>query len=341
VKHLVVGAGATFAEARALGNPPEKCPPLIRDFARKMWENYTPHPYLEEYLRRIGHPEFNPRDPRKLFFDLEDKGVTNIERFMEFVWENRDANFPVSENPPAGYISGLHIRFSGTSYGQQGEPPATFWRDLQYHGIGNALTLYLVQCFHENGVGFRSFDLTKSVASKYGAGDLVLNLNYDTIFEMALDQMARPFAYAPNTPTTDEFLVCKPLGSMNLVTNDTGFTFGEPDWWGIPEPQGYSSFSGFMPPRLNKRYSQHPIAQMILGAVRGRHPSHVAMWGVGLTDSDADLIALYSAWVKRTGSVDIINPAVAVADKARTLFGQAVHHFTDVADWIANRPAAG
>ena len=49
MKHLIVGAGATFAEALALGNPTEKCPPLIRDFARKTWENYTPHPYLEEY----------------------------------------------------------------------------------------------------------------------------------------------------------------------------------------------------------------------------------------------------------------------------------------------------
>ena len=64
---------------------------------------FSPHPYLEEYLRRLGHPEFDPRDPRILFFELEEKGITNVERFMEFVWENRDANFPVNETPPAGY----------------------------------------------------------------------------------------------------------------------------------------------------------------------------------------------------------------------------------------------
>ena len=323
MKHLIVGAGATFAEALALGNPVEKCPPLIRDFARKMWENYTPHPYLEEYLRRIGHPEFDPRDPRILFFELGEKGMTNVERFMEFVWENRDARFPVSETPPAGYISGLHIRMSGTSYGPEGERPATFWDDLQYHGIGNALTFYLIQCFHENGAGFRSLELTKSVAAKYGGGDLILNLDYDTVFEIALNQIGRGFVYAPNQSKEDELIVCKPHGSINLVTNERAFTFGQPEWWGIPEPQGFRSFSGFVPPRLNKKYAQHPTAKMILDVARNRHPRHVAMWGVGLTDSDADLIDLYSAWVKRARSVDIINPAFESGREGREDFWSA------------------
>jgi hypothetical protein len=339
MKHLIVGAGATFAEALALGNPIEKCPPLIRDFARKMWDNYTPHPYLEVYLQRIGYPDFDRRDPRILFFELEEKGVTNVEKFIEFVWKNRDARFPVSETPPAGYISGLHIRMSGTSYGPEGERPATFWDDLQYHGIGNALTLYLIQCFHENGVGLRNLELTKSVATKYGSGDLVLNLNYDTVFEIALNQLLRPFVYAPNHPKEDELVVCKPHGSMNLVTSETTFTFGQPEWWGIPEPQGFRSFSGFVPPRLNKKYDQHPIAKLILDAACNRHPRHIAMWGVGLTDSDADLLDLYSAWVRRAGSVDIINPSFEVAEKAEKIFARPVHHFTDVARWNANVPS--
>jgi len=336
MKHLIVGAGATFAEALALGNPVEKCPPLIRDFARKMWENYSPHPYLEEYLRRIGHPDFDPRDPRTLFFELEEKGITNVEQFMEFVWENRDAKFVVSETPPAGYISGLHIRMSGASYGAEGERSATFWDDLQYHGIGNALLFYLIQCFHQNGVGIRSLNLTKSVAAKYGGGDLVLNLNYDTVFEIALNQISRPFAYAPNKANENELLVCKPHGSINLVINGRGFSFGQPEWWGSPEPQGFRSFAGFVPPRLNKKYAQHPIAKVILDAARNRHPRHVAMWGVGLTDSDTDLIELYSAWVKRAGAVDIINPASEVAEKAENIFGQPVRHFADIAHWLAS-----
>ncbi|MET4315896.1 hypothetical protein [Bradyrhizobium sp. RT4b] len=339
MKHLIVGAGATFAEALALGNPVEKCPPLISDFARKMWDNYTPHPYLEEYLRRIGYPDFDPRDPRILFFKLEEQGVTNVEKFIEFVWNNRDATFPVSKTPPAGYISGLRIGMQSPSHDSERERSATFWDDLQYHGIGNALTFYLIQCFHENEVGLRNFELTKSVATKYGSGDLVLNLNYDTVFEIALNQLARPFVYAPNQPKQDELIVCKPHGSINLVTDDTGFAFGQPDWWGIPEPQGYRSFSGFVPPRLNKRYDQHPIAKMILDSARNRHPRHIAMWGVGLTDSDADLIDLYSAWVRRAESVDIINPSFEVAEKARKIFGRPVHHFADVAHWNADAPS--
>jgi hypothetical protein len=263
--------------------------------------------------------------------------VTNVEKFMEFVWNNRDAKFPVSETPPVGYISGLHIRMSGTSYGPQGERPPTFWDDLQYHGIGTALQLHLIQCFHENGVGLRNLELTKSVATKYGSGDLVLNLNYDTVFEIALNQLVRPFVYAPGQPKQDELVICKPHGSMNLATNETTFMFGQPDWWGLPEPQGFRSFSGFVPPRLNKKYDQHPIAKIILGAVRNRRPSHVAMWGVGLTDSDADLINLYSAWVKRAGAVDIINPDVEVAKKAEKIFGgSSVRHFANVAEWSAN-----
>jgi hypothetical protein len=335
MKHLVVGAGATLAEALALGNPVERCPPLIRDFARKMWNNYTPHPYLEEYLSRIGHHNFDPRDPRILFFELEERGVTNIERFMEFVWENRNENFPVSETPPAGYISGFHITMPGTSYGPAAESPATFWGDLQYHGIGNALTFYLIQCFHENGVGLRNLELTKSVAARYGSGDLVLNLNYDTVFEIALNQLARPFVYAPGAPKEGELIVCKPHGSINLVTNDRAFTFGQPEWWGLPEPQGYRSFSGFVPPRLKKTYSQHPIAKVILEVTRNRHPRHIAMWGVGLTESDADLVDLYSAWAKRAGSVDIINPCVDVAETAEKIFGRPARHFADVAHWLA------
>jgi hypothetical protein len=241
VKHLIVGAGATFGQALALGNPIEKCPPLIRDFARKMWANYTPHPYLEEHLKKLGYPDFDPRDPRKLFFELEDKGIANVERFLEFVWENRDAKFSVSETPPAGYISGLHIRMSGHSYGPGGEKPATFWDDLQYHGIGNALMSYIIECFFENGVGWRDLALSKSVAKHYGAGDLVLNLNYDTVFELALEQLAFPFAYSPNAPRADELIVCKPHGSLNLVANDEKFTFGQPGWLGLPEPQGFTA----------------------------------------------------------------------------------------------------
>lgn len=69
--------------------------------------------------------------------------------------------------------------------------------DLQYYGIGNALLPYLIHCIHENGVGIRNLELMKSVTAKYIGSDLILDLNDDTAFEIALNQLARPFAYAP------------------------------------------------------------------------------------------------------------------------------------------------
>ena len=67
MKHLIIGAGATLGEALALGNASEVCPPLIRDFARKTWSNYTPHPILEVYLRELGYRNLG-NDPRELFY---------------------------------------------------------------------------------------------------------------------------------------------------------------------------------------------------------------------------------------------------------------------------------
>lgn len=150
MRHLIVGAGATFAEAIALGNPVEICPPLIRDFARKTWANYSPHPVLEVYLRQLGYEELG-NDPRVLFFELEEQGITNTERFMEFAWENRNSDFRVGDRPsPPGYIAGLRIMEAGT---QASPISTTFWDDLLYHGIGNPLSLCMSQCFHENGIG--------------------------------------------------------------------------------------------------------------------------------------------------------------------------------------------
>jgi hypothetical protein len=61
----------------------------------------------------------------------------------------------------------------------------------------------------------------------------------------------------------------------------------------------------------------------------------MAMWGIGLTESDADLLALYSAWSRRAGSVDIINPSADVAAKAADLLKCKVRRFRDVSEWVA------
>lgn len=193
MKHLIVGAGATLAEARALGNAPEACPPLIRDFARKTWSNYTPHPLLEIYLRGLSYENLG-HDPRELFYELEEKGVTNIERFMEFAWENRNLGFELEEKLPPGYISGFRITAGASAVrGVASGEENGFWENLLYHGLGSPLSFFMIQCFFENGKGWKDLQLSKSVAARIQPADLVLNLNYDTVFEIALTQLEQPF----------------------------------------------------------------------------------------------------------------------------------------------------
>jgi hypothetical protein len=320
MKHLVVGAGATLGEALALGNVPEACPPLIRDFACKTWSNYTPHPILEIYLRKLGFQDLG-HDPRELFYELEKRGVTNIERFMEFAWNNRGHELKVSGDIPPGYISGLRmIEAGGSAVTVTASEEGGFWENLLYHGIGSPLSFLMSQCFFENGKGWKDLQLSKYVAARLEPADLILNLNYDTVFELSLNQLGRPFAYSPNQVAADQLLVCKPHGSLNMVANNAHFTFGQPEWLGMPQPADYRSYSGLIPPRINKHYAQHPIAHMILAPVHDRRPQAIVMWDVGLADSDADLIALYSRWSEHADVIDIINPIPDVAAKAKLDF---------------------
>jgi hypothetical protein len=48
---LVVGAGASYAQAEEAGLPEELRPPLMKNFAEKMWRDYNPH-----YLRSSSSP---------------------------------------------------------------------------------------------------------------------------------------------------------------------------------------------------------------------------------------------------------------------------------------------
>lgn len=248
MKHIVIGAGATFAEARGLGNTPEACPPLIRDFARKTWSNYAPHPILEVYLRGLGYQDFG-HDPRELFYELEEKSITDIERFMEFVWKNRNRRLEIASNVPPGYISGLRIIEGGSSTSSvAANDKIDFWENLLYHGVGSPLAFFMSQCFFENGIGWKDLRQSRSIAAQMQPHDLVLNLNYDTVFELALEQLGRPFAYSPSQVSGDQILVCKPHGSLNMVVSDTHFTFGQPEWLGMPQPLGYRSYSGLIQP---------------------------------------------------------------------------------------------
>ncbi len=335
MKHLVIGAGATLAEAIALGNSTDVCPPLIRDFARKTWSNYTPHPVLEAYLRELGHTDLG-HDPRERFFELEESGAVDIERFMEFAWANRDRQWQIdTTRPPPGYISGLRIAAAGSlSVSVQPNGSDSFWENFLYHGVGSPLSFLMIQCFFDNGKGWRNLKLSRSVSDHLAPGDLILNLNYDTVFELALTQSKREFAYSPNTPSESQLLVCKPHGSLNMVVNSTSFKFGQPEWLGMPELAGFRSYSGLIPPRFNKTYKQHPMAQMILSPASSRRPDLIVMWGVGLASSDADLLDLYSKWATHSDELHIVNPSDDVARRARGLFSCAIRHFRSVPEWV-------
>ena len=296
--------------------------------------NYAPHPALEAYLHELGHTELGD-DPRELFFRLEAEGTANIERFLEFVWVNRSRPWePDLSKAAPGFISGLRIIEAGGSSVQiSPDAGGDFWDNLLYHGVGSPLQFLMLQCFFENGSGWKDLSLSKRVAAILAPGDLVLNLNYDTVFELALGQAGHAYAYSPNVPKANQILVCKPHGSLNMVANDHGFTFGQSEWLGMPQPKGYRSYSGLIPPRLNKNYSQHPIARMILEPVGARAPEHIVIWGVGLAESDVDLTEIYKAWASRAKEIEVINPSRAVVERVRALASCNVVHFPSVAAW--------
>ena len=318
--------------------PPEFRPPLIHDFARKTWMNYSPHPVLEAYLQQLGHTELAD-DPRELFYRLEQEGTANIEGFLEFAWANRNRPWRADlAKVPPGFISGLRLLEAGSASVQVApDAGGGFWENLLYHGVGSPLQFLMLQCFFENERGWKDLALSKLVAASLAGGDLILNLNYDTVFELALSQANRPFTYSPNVPNADQILVCKPHGSLNMVSNDESFAFGQPEWLGMPQPKGFRSYSGLIPPRLNKRYSQHPIARMILEPAADRAPEQITMWGVGLTDSDVDLTELYKAWASRATRIEVINPSEGAAARVRALASCEVEHFSTVAEWKQRR----
>ena len=274
-----------------------------------------------------------------LFYELEEKGKSNIEKFMEFVWHNRSRKFELDpDRIVPGYISGARPFTPGTPAEDAISTAGGFWEDLLFHGIGSPIGSFMLQSFHENGVGWRDLRLSKSIAERLQPSDLILNLNYDTVFELALIQSGRPFTYSPQPIPSGHLAVCKPHGSLNLMTNNTHLQFGSPQWLGImgPPPPGFRSFSGLVPPRMNKNYAQHPVSKAILAPVRNRRPKTIIMWGIGLTESDADLISLYSRWARKAEVIDVINPDSEIAKRAAKLFRCEVRHFRDVSHWKDN-----
>lgn len=335
----MVGAGASVAEGLALGLTFEQCPPLVSDFAAKLWGEFNPHPILDKFLRSHSY-EVPDRDGRLLFYELERSAETrdtiNIERFFEFAWKHKDKDWSPDIGPngnlPKDYVEGFVITSGGTAAGSTNRQPPSGWQNLLLHGIGSPLQLIIINGFYENGVGWRPLQVGQSVGRVLRPGDAVLNLNYDTLFELALQQAGIPFSYAPNLIRPEKVSICKPHGSLNLVVNERedSFSFGQPEWLGVPAPRGTISFSGLLPPRYEKSYAQVPTAKMILAPLMDSHPDTISFWGVGFTSSDVDLIQLYRTWTRACSRVEIINPDEATARAAEKLLFREVHYYPDV-----------
>jgi hypothetical protein len=342
VKHLIIGAGATYAEACELGVAADLRPPLMKNFARKTWRNYTPYPFLWSYLHELGYEDLG-KDPRELFFQLEERGETNIERFLEYAWLNRDQKIELPTHErlengyvPPGYISSATLHEGGAH--KSGTPGP--WPNLLYHGVGSALAESIVEAFFINGSGFPEFNLAKKAATWLGPGDLALSLNYDTVFEIALEQAQRPYVYAPEKANAAQIKVCKPHGSLNLVVNKERFMFGQPRWLGSPQPPGMESYICLVPPTLNKTYARHPIARHMVKSVKCRRPDEMAFWGLGFTESDADLFELFRLWARSVKTVDVINPDREVGPRIGSALNRPVRQYHNIDAWLTGTASA-
>jgi hypothetical protein len=191
---------------------------------------------------------------------------------------------------------------------------------------------------HEGSIVEAPLRLSPKVANKLNGGDLVLDLNYDTLFEIGAVQAGKSTVFLPNSPSPADIRIAKPHGSFNLVVNleRKSFTFGGLDWPGNPQPaDGSSNYLGFVPPRLNKNYSEHPVAHTIVERIRGLKPRVLTFWGIGFTTSDADLAKLYRDWSLTASMIEVINPDSAIATKLESAFNKRVLHYPDINDWLA------
>jgi hypothetical protein len=308
-RHLVVGAGAIYGECKAADLPEHLCLPLISNFSQKMWSDYNPAVFLNAYLNVNGIAIPANGDAREVFLELERTRPSefNIELFFEFAWNERE-------------------RFPGE------------WQNLTMHGILNPLIFLLSQGLWSKGVADAPLKLSPAIAGKLNGGDVVLDLNYDTLFEIGAEQAGKKITFLPNPPPADSLWIAKPHGSFNMVVDieNRCFAFGELDWPGSPQPaNGAKNYAGFIPPRFNKRFGDHPAAGIILKPIWDLAPTVVTFWGVGFTKSDADLAALYTRWCNVCQTIEVINPDLNISKTLKSEFGDKVCHFDGVEGWLA------
>ena len=205
-----------------------------------------------------------------------------------------------------------------------------------YHGITNPLNDLLIRGFCASGNKLNNLIAGQKVSKKLKDGDLVVDLNYDTLFEIAAEQANVEITFIPNKFHGKGLAVAKPHGSLNLLADDKGFVFSQSNCIGaLPSgSDNLRNYNSIVPPRFNKNYEQHPIAKYIINNILTFRPNIITFWGVGLTESDCDLLELYNHWCQSASSVEVINPDEKVAKKLSKILKLPAPYYSTLETWL-------
>lgn len=333
---LIVGAGATIEECIRSGKDKENNFPTIRNFANRLFqESYSLQIAIANYLKvhginfnsKILESYKNPSNetieqeafqnsPLEIFKRLEKEDFEhhNVENFFEYTW-----NTMGTKNPG-------------------------FWHSVVHDGIYWGLSLLFIDQFGVNGPAgpFKTMTAGLIICDCLYLGDRVINLNYDIAFDIAIRQSGKRYCYSPNFDNQN-IIIYKPHGSLNLYQNrqKQKFILIDPYEYGgsltYPDDEGgkWEAYSPIIPPRLNKQYEQHPIARKILESILESQPKIVTFWGVGLTNSDVDLMSIYINACDSAHTVEFINPLEEAHKKACKLLRRDIQFYETLDEWEA------
>ena len=149
-----------------------------------------------------------------------------------------------------------------------------------------------------------------------------------------LDPKCSPHAHVTILPPRP--MTCEIRDALNQLADENSFRFAHPDCIGaVPSSaDNFRSHRAIVPPRFNKKYAQHPIARIIIDGIVNFRPDILTFWGVGLTDSDADLLDVYRKWIASTSLIEVINPDVAVTDRTMGMFKKDIRHYSTLEEWL-------
>ena len=86
---VIVGAGASYGECKERRLPEDRCMPMMKNLARKLWADFNPTPFLEIFLVEQGH-DVQGKDPVEFFHELEAATPGLIEEFFASAWRQKD-----------------------------------------------------------------------------------------------------------------------------------------------------------------------------------------------------------------------------------------------------------